>query len=217
MTPPEAAPAATPLLDREGFAAAVGATPAQMADLDRYLSLLSARNEQMNLVGPSALGEFWSRHVLDSVQLLQLAPDAKTWADVGAGGGFPGLVLAIFLKGVPGAKVHLIESMTKRCRFLQEVTDALGLPAVVHNARAEILDLSPVAVVTARACAPFPRLLGYVAPYMRKGAVGLFLKGSNAAAELEEAARQWRFEARLLASRSDPSGRIVRLEKLSRV
>lgn len=222
MTPPDASLAAesvalSPPLDRAGFAALVGATPEQMADLDAYLALLTARNEQMNLVGPSALGEFWSRHVLDSVQLLQHMPGAKTWADVGAGGGFPGLVLAIFLKGVPGAKVHLIESMAKRCRFLQEVVDALQLPAVVHNARAEILDLSPVEVVTARACAPFPRLLGYVAPFMRKGAVGLFLKGSNAAAELEEAARQWRFDARLMESRSDPSGRIVRLEKLSRV
>jgi 16S rRNA (guanine527-N7)-methyltransferase len=217
MTPPDAALAPAPTLDRAGFAALVAATPEQMADLDAYLVLLAARNEQMNLVGPSALAEFWSRHVLDSVQLLQHMPDAKTWADVGAGGGFPGIVLAIFLKGVPGAKVHLIESMTKRCRFLQEVADALGLPAVVHNARAENLDLSPVEVVTARACAPFPRLLGYVAPLMRKGAVGLFLKGSNAAAELEEAARQWRFDARLMESRSDPSGRIVRLEKLSRV
>lgn len=204
-------------LDRAGFAALVGATPEQMVDLDAYLALLTARNEQMNLVGPSALAEFWSRHVLDSVQLLQHMQASKTWADVGAGGGFPGLVLAIFLKGVPGAQVHLIESMAKRCRFLQEVVDALRLPAVVHNARAEILDLSPVEVVTARACAPFPRLLGYVAPIMRKGAIGLFLKGGNAATELEEAARQWRFEARLMDSRSDPSGRIVRLEKLSRV
>jgi 16S rRNA (guanine527-N7)-methyltransferase len=217
MTPPDAALAPTPALDRAGFAALSAATPEQMADLDAYLTLLAARNEQMNLVGPSALAEFWSRHVLDSVQLLDHQPAAKSWADVGAGGGFPGIVLAIFLKGVPGARVHLVESMAKRCRFLQEVVDALHLPAVVHNARAENLDLSPVEVVTARACAPFPRLLGYVAPFMRKGAVGLFLKGGNAATELEEAARQWRFDARLMESRSDPSGRIVRLEKLSRV
>ena len=71
----------------------------------------------MNLVGPSALAEFWSRHAWDSAQLQQFAPDARVWADLGAGAGFPGLVLAILLKDTPGTTIHLVESMAKRCRF----------------------------------------------------------------------------------------------------
>ena len=170
----------------------------------------------MNLVGPSALEAFWGRHAYDSAQLLPLAPGARTWADLGAGAGFPGLVLAILLKGQGGAKVHLVESMAKRCRFLDEVVGALGLPASIHHARAESLTLT-VDIVTARACAPLPRLLEFAWPYLRKGATGLFLKGQDVEAELSEATTSWDFKAELLPSLSDPSGRIVRVKGLRRV
>ena len=203
-------------INAKGFAAATGATAAQMADLDRFRALLTEWNEQMNLVGPSALEAFWGRHAYDSAQLLALAPDARTWADLGAGAGFPGLVLAILLKDRPEAHVHLVESMAKRCRFLQAVTEALGLPAIVHNARAESLSLS-VDIVTARACAPTVRLLEFAWPYLRKGATGLFLKGQDVEAELAEATRCWDFRPELLASLSDPSGRILRVKGLRRV
>ena len=201
-------------MDAAGFQAATGATDAQLADLERYRALLEQGNAVMNLVGPASLPEFWSRHALDSAQLRPLAPDALTWADLGAGAGLPGVVLAILLKGRPGAKVWLVDSLAKRCRFLQQVVAELDLPAEVVNARAESLDLK-VDVVTARACAPMDRLLGFAAPYLRRGALGLFLKGENVGAELNEARRSWKIEADLLPSRSDPRGRIVRVRSLS--
>ena len=166
------------LFDEAAFQATVGASARQMADLRAFRDLLIEWNGRMNLVGPSALGEFWRRHALDSAQLRDLAPQANTWADLGAGAGFPGLVLAILVKGQPNAHVHLVESTAKRCRFLQAVVDALCLPATVHNARAESLALN-VDIVTARACAPMVRLLGYAWPYLRSGATGLFLKGQD--------------------------------------
>lgn len=199
----------------EGFAAATGASPAQMADLERFRILLGEWNERMNLVGPSALEAFWGRHAYDSAQLLALAPEAMTWADLGAGAGFPGLVLAVLLKDRPGAQVHLVESMAKRCRFLQAVIDDLALPAQVHNARAESLSLS-VDIVTARACAPLARLLEFAWPYLEKGATGLFLKGQDVDAEMAEATISWDFRAELLPSVSDPSGRILRVKGLRR-
>ncbi len=197
--------------DAASFAAATGAWPERVADLERYRELLAEWNANMNLVGPSAMAEFWPRHAYDSAQLLALAPDALTWADLGAGAGFPGIVLAILLKGRPGAKVHLVESMTKRCRFLQAVADELALPAEVHNSRAENLSLK-VDIVTARACAPMVRLLEFARPYLRKGATGLFLKGQDVEVELAEATRYWDFAADLLPSQSG-SGRIVRIPK----
>ncbi len=219
--PPAATPAAgqAPGSDGEGdaasFARATGATPAQMADLVRFRALLAEWNEKMNLVGPSALAAFWGRHVYDSAQLMQFAPDALTWADLGAGAGFPGLVLAILLKGRDRAWVHLVESMTKRCRFLQAVVDDLGLPASVHNARAESLSL-PVDIVTARACAPMSRLLEFASPYLRKGATGLFLKGQDVESELIIATTSWDFDWDVMTSLSDPSGRIVSVKGLRR-
>src|SRR5271155_2315414 len=152
-----------------GFLERVGATPARLEDVATFRSRLTEANRTINLVGDSTLGDFWLRHFVDSAQLLWVEPSALVWADLGSGAGLPGLVLAILLKGRPGARVHLIESMTKRCRFLAETTEALDLPAVVHNARAESLDLK-VQVVTARACAPLGRLLTYGQPYLSRGA-----------------------------------------------
>jgi len=189
------------------FQAATGASDAQMADMHAYLEILAEQNAVMNLVGPSALDQFWSRHAWDSAQLLVHAPDALTWADLGAGAGFPGVVLAILLKGKPGAQVHLVESMAKRCRFLIQVVVKLGLPATVHNARAEDLSL-PVDIVTARACAPATRLLGYARPYLKSGATGLFLKGQDIEAELAEAGKTWKFQSQLRPSLSSSTGHI---------
>lgn len=201
--------------DADSFRHATGATPAQMVELDRFRLMLAEGNAVMNLVGPATLDTFWNRHAWDSAQLLPLAPDALTWADLGAGAGLPGLVLAILLKGRPDAHVHLVESMAKRCRFLSQVVAALDLPATVHNVRAENLTLA-VDIVTARACAPLARLLGYARPYLRTGAQGLFLKGQDVASDLEEATRYWDFEADVVPSASDLRGRIVRVRRLGR-
>jgi 16S rRNA (guanine527-N7)-methyltransferase len=211
---PEGAPAAEPMT-AERFAKLSGATPAQMADLERFRVMLAERNEVMNLVGPASLPDFWSRHVWDSAQLLKLAPEARAWADLGAGAGLPGLVLAIFGKGVVGFHVDLVESMTKRCKFLSEVVTELQLPATVHNVRAENLDLT-VEIVTARACAPLHRLLRYAQPYLQSGATGLFLKGQDVVSEMREAARYWEYDADVVPSKSDSRGRIVRVRRLGR-
>jgi 16S rRNA (guanine527-N7)-methyltransferase len=192
-----------------------GATAQQIADLEAFIVRLAEANAVVNLIGPDTLPDVWNRHVWDSAQLLELAPIARTWADLGAGAGFPGVVLAILLKGRADAHVWLIDSLGKRCRFLQEVVDALSLPATVVNGRAEEQRLK-VDVVTARAVAPMDKLLGYAQPYLQRGAQGLFLKGEKAEAELIEARKVWHFDSDLSVSRSDPRGRIVSVRSLRR-
>ena len=214
--PLDAPPGASPAFGPEALQRALGVSDQQLADLKRFEALLFDWNTRMNLVGPSAQAEFWSRHVLDSAQLLTLAPEALTFADLGAGAGFPGIVLACLLKGREGAQVYLVESMAKRCRFLSEVVRELDLPATVCNARAEDLKLR-VDIVTARACAPMVRLLGFAWPYFQRGAVGLFLKGQDVEAELSEASISWKFESQFTPSLSHTSGRIVEMKKVSRV
>jgi 16S rRNA (guanine527-N7)-methyltransferase len=198
------------------FQTAMDATEAQMRDLDRYRLMLEDWNGRLNLVGPSALASFWPRHALDSAQLLRLAPDALRWADLGTGAGLPGLILAIMLKTRPGARIHLVETLTKRCRFLEAVVEALDLPAEVINGRAEAIPLA-VDVVTARAVAALPRLLTFAHPCLKAGAVGLFLKGRTAQSELDEARLDWRLDAELIQSLSDPDGRIVEIRSAYRV
>ena len=198
------------------FADLTQASPAQIADLEVFAIRLAEANAVMNLVGPDTLPDIWNRHYWDSAQLLPLAPGARTWADLGAGAGFPGVVLAILLKGVPGGHVWLIDSLGKRCRFLQGVVDELELPATVINGRAEAQTLK-VDIVTARAVAPMDKLLSYAQPYLQRGARGLFLKGEKAELEVAEARRVWQFDSDLSVSRSDPRGRIVSVRSLRRV
>jgi len=201
--------------EQEAFHARANASAEQMADLEAFRLRLVEANAVMNLVGPDSLPDFWNRHVWDSAQLLDLAPDAKTWADLGAGAGFPGLVLSIMLKGRDGAHVWLIDSLAKRCRFLREVVDALSLPATVIVGRAEAQSMT-CDIVTARAVAPMEKLLGYAQPYFQRGAQGLFLKGERAESELIEARKSWHFEAELAPSQSDPRGRIVTVRSVRR-
>ncbi|NSX34275.1 16S rRNA (guanine(527)-N(7))-methyltransferase RsmG [Brevundimonas vesicularis] len=201
--------------EQQAFRARSNASAEQTTDLEAFRLRLVEANAVINLVGPDSLPDFWNRHVWDSAQLLDLAPGAKTWADLGAGAGFPGLVLSIMLKGREGAHVWLIDSLAKRCRFLQEVVDALSLPATVIVGRAEAQSVT-CDIVTARAVAPMDKLLGYAQPYFQRGAQGLFLKGERAESELIEARKSWHFEAELAPSQSDVRGRIVTIRSLRR-
>ena len=203
-------------MDRAEFQTLTGASDATMVTLDLFRDRLTEANAQMNLVGPDTIPDFWNRHAWDSAQLLTARPEAMTWADLGAGAGFPGMILAILLKDRPGAHVWLIDSLGKRCRFLQALVDELELPATVINGRAEDQHLA-VDVVTARAVAPLVKLLGYAQPYHQRGAEGLYLKGEKADAELEEARKVWQFQSELAVSQSDPRGRLLSVRSLRRV
>jgi 16S rRNA (guanine527-N7)-methyltransferase len=163
--------------------------------------------------------QLWTRHVADSLQLLDLAKGAKVWADLGSGGGFPGVVLAIALKEKPGAQIHLIESDQRKAAFLREAVRALELPAMIHVKRIEEVDpaaLPGLEAVTARALAPMPALLQLAAPFLETGAKGLFMKGANVENELTEATKSWKIQSTIVPSKTDAAGRIVIVERALR-
>src|SRR5438270_3864686 len=136
-------------------AAALALTPVSReteARLDRYADLLLEWQAKTNLVAPSTLPNLWTRHIADSLQLLALAPNAKIWADLGSGGGFPGVVLACALADAPAARVHLVERNAKKAAFLREALRITGAPAIIHLADiGDCVDRfgSPVDCVTA--------------------------------------------------------------------
>lgn len=188
--------------------------------LRAYVELLLKWQARINLVAPSTLDDIWSRHILDSAQLLALAPPtARYWVDLGSGAGLPGLVLAILLAERPDASVKLIESNQKKAAFLKEAIRATGAPAQVLGARIEEAiaagGVGPCDVVTARALAPLADLLRLSSPLLMKGARGLFLKGRDVEAELTEAAKSWTMQAEFIPSQTDSSGRIVRVTALA--
>ena len=185
--------------------------------LSLYADLLRRWQRTTQLVAPSTLDTLWSRHMADSAQLLRLAPGARRWADLGSGGGFPGLVVALCMRGVEGALVHLVESNARKCAFLRAVIRETGAPARVHDARIEAVLPSlahELDVVTARALAPLSKLLRLAAPALRAGCIGLFMKGEEAQGELTAAERIWNMRAELLPSLTDPKAAIIKVEDL---
>ncbi len=198
------------------FAQEVGVARETVSRLSTYVDLLWERNLQLNLVAASTLPHVWHRHLLDSAQLLALIPpSAQTIVDLGSGAGFPGMVLAIMLSDRPGLRVHLIESIGKKCRFLEEVAKATAAPVEVHCARAEALAGLKADVVTARAVAPLDRLLQLASPFFRDDTIGLFLKGKSLPAELTLARKSWKLSSTPIPSRSDPSGSVLRVTGLT--
>jgi 16S rRNA (guanine527-N7)-methyltransferase len=205
------------------FAAAFRAPRETLGRLELYESLLRQWQKAVNLVAPSTLDTVWHRHFADSAQLLDLAPGAQSWVDLGSGGGFPGLVVAILMAGdrvKPDdwqRRVTLIESDQRKCAFLREVVRKLGpLPGVavdILSTRAESaatqVNLSLPEVVCARALAPLEKLLGLAAPLSTPATVGLFLKGKDAALELDAAKKSWKFNAELVPSRTQDNARII--------
>ena len=166
----------------------------------------------MNLIAASTVPTLWTRHIADSLQLLAIAPLARKWADLGSGGGFPGLPIACALADQNSAEVHLIESNKKKAAFLREAVRVTGAPAVVHAERVADFGRTfrgDLDVVTARALAPLPELLSIAYPLLKRGAQGLFPKGQDVEAELTQATKCWSIQASLVPSRTDPKSRVV--------
>lgn len=186
--------------------------------LEIYERLLRKWQPFKNLVGPRTLDEFWWRHVADSLQLVNYAPDAAVWADLGSGAGFPGMVVAI-AGDLKRSHVHLIESNQRKGAFLREVARETGAPAIVHDERIEdVVDkiAGNVSVVTARALASLSSLCDFAYPIVKGGGMALFLKGQDVDAELTEATRFWNMDMERLPSLTDPQASILKIKQLNR-
>jgi 16S rRNA (guanine527-N7)-methyltransferase len=187
--------------------------------LDRYVDLLLQWQAKTNLIAPSTIPNLWTRHISDSLQLLTIAPSARTWADFGSGGGFPGVVLACAMAGISGAMVHLVERNAKKAAFLREALRVTGAPGQVILAEiGESVDSlsGKIDCVTARAVAPLHQLIGFAEPLVQRGAKALFLKGQDVEAELTEATKYWKVSPHLHSSRTGGHGWIVELDRIER-
>lgn len=211
-----------PLATSDAVAAAFGVSRESQEQLDAFVALLERWNRRVNLIGPATVPDIWARHVADSLQLLRYTPgDARIILDIGSGGGFPGVVLAIALAERPGVTVHLVESNRKKAAFLREAVRVTAAPAIVHAARIE--DIGPDVlsgrpdVVTARAVAPLAKLLAMTERFIAEGAVGLFLKGQHVDSELTEAARSWSIDAQSHPSVTGSAGTVLVVREVGRV
>ena len=176
--------------------------------LEAFIERLKAENERQNLVSRASLDQIWSRHILDSAQLLRFAPQhTKSWLDLGSGAGFPGLVIAMLHR----SKVVLVEARRLRAEFLRTAAALLGIGQRVEIvcARAETLPERPFDVISARAFAPMDRLLTLGERFSTGETRWILPKGRNAKSELDAARSSWQGDFRLEPSLTDPDARIV--------
>ena len=217
MSPAPAAPPIRPISGAEDFAAAFDVSRETLGQLLTYVTLLEQWQPRINLVAGATLPDVWHRHLADSAQLLALAPDARTWLDLGSGAGFPGLVVAIMAHGKPGPNVTLIESDRRKSAFLAEVARRTGISVEIHTARIEQIAtqrmLGAVDVVSARALAPLVRLIPMSLPFFGDETVGLFPKGRDAESEVEQARANWAFDVEMTPSLTDAAARIVAIRR----
>jgi 16S rRNA (guanine527-N7)-methyltransferase len=183
--------------------------------LEAFVELVRAENERQNLVSRTSLDQVWSRHIIDSAQLVRFAPSADApWLDLGTGAGFPGLIAALLRSG----PVTLVESRKLRGEFLVRAGNALGLGERVEIvcSKVEAMDPRQFGVISARAFAPLGRLfeLGerFAAPTTR----WVLPKGRNAKSELEAVESLWQGEFRLEPSVTDPDAQIIVAEQVRR-
>lgn len=189
-----------------------------MERLKTYEALLRKWNPAINLVSRPSLDRLWDRHFVDSAQIFDLYPAERgMWADLGAGGGFPGLVVAILAaERKPDLSVVLIESDQRKAAFLSAVAREVGLAVRVLPQRIEATPALGAEVVSARALAPLVRLLDHAALHLGPGGLALLPKGATYRIELSQALEKWRFSYETTQSVTDPSAVILSIRDIER-
>ena len=202
----------------QAFLGSHGVSRETLARLKTFEALLRKWNPVINLVSRSTLDDVWGRHFLDSAQLIDLAGSAWTsWADLGSGGGFPGLVVAILsAESRPDARITLVESDRRKAAFLLTVANEIGLKPQVIADRAESIPPLSADVVSARALAPLEKLLPYAERHLSPKGIALFPKGANHQAELHQALETWRFSYEATASVTDPAAVVYSIKGIAR-
>jgi len=187
--------------------------------LTLYAELLRQWTARINLVARSTLPDLWTRHFADSAQLYRLAPHpVDHWVDLGSGGGFPGLVIAILgMEAGSPARVTLVESDMRKAAFLATVIRQTGAPATVIARRAETLKPLGADVLSARALASLPVLLGHAERHLAPSGTALFPKGVSWEKECVAARDKWKFDARVATSETDDGAVVMSIKGVARV
>lgn len=188
------------------------------AAVETFEALVRRWNQAINLVSKASVPHLHERHTLDSAALFAFCPDgSKHWVDLGSGGGFPGIVIAILAREQkPGLRVSLVESDTRKATFLRTAAHDLGLQVTVLNQRIESLPPLAADVVSARALAPLTDLLAHAERHLRKGGTAIFPKGVRHSEELANALTSWEFEEESHPSPSEPGAAILVIRNIER-
>lgn len=185
--------------------------------LNALVALVEHWTRRINLISPDSEGDIWTRHIIDSLQIYPLAPDFAHWVDLGSGGGFPGLVIAIVAgEKNPGSRFTLIESDARKSVFLRTAIRELSLAAKVETQRIELAAPQNGDVVSARALAALPGLMPMVKRHIAADGTALLMKGERYGAELDAIRADWHFDLTEYPSITHPTSRILSFKGITR-
>ncbi len=187
--------------------------------LDAYVELVLKWNPRINLVSKSSAEQIHDRHIADSLQLAEgFTEEVETWVDLGSGGGFPGLVLAILAAERPLARRFvLVESDARKSAFLAQVSRVLALPVTIKTERIEKLEPQNADVLSARALASLTELCGFAARHLKPGGLAVFPKGASFQQEIDDAKKLWSFDVTIKTSATNPDSAILSLWNIKHV
>lgn len=183
--------------------------------LAAFAALVRKWNQRINLVAPGTIEGLEARHIEDSLDLLSIAPKSSRWVDLGSGGGFPGLVIAIALRDE--TRIAMIESDQRKCEFLRAVRRELGLDFDVIPSRIETAEPQGADIVSARALAPLRSLLGLAHRHGSRSATYLFPKGRNWRAEVGDIGSEWQYDMHAAETPDMDGSAILKITNLRRV
>jgi 16S rRNA (guanine527-N7)-methyltransferase len=188
-------------------------------DMVKYKTMVEKWSPTINLVSKADLATLWLRHILDSAQIAKFCPaDAVKWCDLGSGGGFPGIVVAIMAKELyPDLRVTLVEADLRKAVFLREVVRLLGLTAIVEAKRLEDLEPQEADVISARALSDLDRLLAAATRHLAPSGQCVFPKGGLVSEELRSAQERWAFSLQTHASLTAKDAKILVLKDITHV
>jgi len=186
--------------------------------LQHFSQLVEKWTAKINLISKPSVPEMWERHILDSLQIYSHAPNASHWVDLGSGGGFPAIVVALMSQQEERAtKFTLVESDQRKCAFLRTAIRELELNATVANARIEAIDPLEADVLSARALSDLTSLLGFADRHLSPSGTALFPKGENWRAEDAAAKETWAYTCDAIQSQTNPSAAILKIKEIKHV
>ncbi len=186
--------------------------------LEWYCEQVRKWNKAINLVARSTLENIWDRHIVDSAQVFSEAPEAQLWLDIGSGGGFPGAIVSILAKELrPDLQMILMDSDLRKCTFLRTIVREAGLNARVECSRIE--DANPLGadVLSARALADLPTLIGFCERHLDVAGTALLQKGENWKVEDEQARQKWKYDLEIQNSVTESKAVVMKIRNIARV
>ncbi|QFS84725.1 Ribosomal RNA small subunit methyltransferase G [Roseivivax sp. THAF40] len=187
--------------------------------LRQYEDLVRHWTQRINLISKASVDDLWERHILDALQLARfIPPEGGHWMDLGSGGGFPGIVIAIAAQELnPHMRMTLVESDARKSVFLRTAVRQFNLNAEVKTTRIEKLPRIRADVISARALSALTTLLSYAHPHMKAGTHCVFPKGTTWKKEVEDARKEWSFSCEITTSETDPNAVILSIGSLAHV